>query len=60
MRLRIRLDRHILQYAILFAQAVLMIKVVDARISIVCQLIGLMGIVLLNMQEIRSIKNDTI
>lgn len=60
MRLQIRLDRHILQYAILFAQAVLMIKVVDARISIVCQLIGFMGIVLLNMQEIRSIKNDTI
>lgn len=60
MPLKLKLDRHIIQYTILFVQAFLMIKVSETNLLLLCQFVCLITIAYLNLKEIRSIKNDTI
>lgn len=60
MRLKLKLDRHVIQYISLFIQAFLMIMIKETKLLVVSQLIILIFMTYLNIKEIRSIKNDII
>lgn len=60
MRLKLKLDRHIIQYIILFIQAIFIIKVREMNLYLICQFMCFISIAFLNFKELRSIKNDII